>query len=195
MAWSRLDDRFHAHPKIEAAGNAAVGLYSRALSYCSAYSTGGFVSSSWASKAGSRSEIKRLCEVGLWDEVAAGEVRSVTGRKDSGGRTLPDADVTMPVDGYFVPDFLHYNWTKSEAENLRLKRQEAGSKGGFAKAEGVAGATASAEADAWGLATTSRPDPSRPDPNPPHDRQGAGSNGHPPALVPADAGEDSIPWD
>jgi hypothetical protein len=92
----------------------------------------------------------------------------------------------MPSDGYFVRDFLHYNWTKIEAENLRLKRQEAGSAGGKAQAEGVAGATALAGPSD----PTSRPDPSHRT-SPPETAADAGGGWD--GVVPDDAGEDDIP--
>lgn len=168
MSWTRLDDGFWGHPKIEAAGNAATGLFARSLSYCGAYSTGGFVPASWAQRIGTPAEVKALVRVGLWEKVAAGDVREVTGRRDSGGRSLPDAVVTMPAEGYFIPDFLHFNWTKSEVENLRLKRREAGRVGGYAKAGATAHAKAGATADELaGAEASARHAPTRPVPTRP----------------------------
>ena len=41
MSWVRLDDAFHSHPKVRAAGDRAVGAYVRALCYANAYRTAG----------------------------------------------------------------------------------------------------------------------------------------------------------
>jgi hypothetical protein len=43
MPWFRIDDTFAFHPKVLAAGNAAVGAWVRLGSYCAAHLTDGFV--------------------------------------------------------------------------------------------------------------------------------------------------------
>ena len=130
MSWARLDDGFHSHSKVLAAGNAAVGLYVRALAYCAGYATDGFVAKAVAESFGVRKELEQLCAVGLWERVAAGEIRTVCERVDGIGQALPDVDVAMPGEGYFVADFLHFNPTKSESESLRERRRESGRAGG-----------------------------------------------------------------
>lgn len=119
MPWGKLDDRFHSHPKVEAAGNAAVGAYCRALSFCAAYHTNGFVSAAQARKFGSPKELERLCVSGLWTAVKHGETVTVSGRRDSGRRALPDVVVVAPEDGFFIPDFLHFHPTREESERHR----------------------------------------------------------------------------
>ena len=140
MSWARLDDRFHSHPKVLAAGNAGAGLYCRALSYCADYGTYGFVPKAWAKMAGTTAECTRLTDAGLWVAVVAGEARDVVKRKDTGGRKRDDVTVVMPADGYFVPDFLHFSMTREEWAEIKRKRAEAGSKGGQGKADAQADA-------------------------------------------------------
>lgn len=134
MSWARIDDRFHSHPKVVAAGNAAVGVYARALAYCAGYATDGFVAKAVAESFGSRKELEQLCAVGLWAKVEAGEVQTVRERIDGLGQALGDVVVVMPAEGYFVADFLHFNPTKAETDELRERRRESGRLGGQRRA-------------------------------------------------------------
>jgi hypothetical protein len=43
MPWFRLDDSFHSHPKVIAAGNEAVGLFIRCGTYAAQHLTDGFI--------------------------------------------------------------------------------------------------------------------------------------------------------
>jgi hypothetical protein len=43
MAWTRLDDSFYDHPKAARTSLAAIGLWTKALSYCARHLTDGFV--------------------------------------------------------------------------------------------------------------------------------------------------------
>jgi hypothetical protein len=43
MAWNRLDDSFYDHPKAARTSLAAIGLWTKALSYCARHLTDGFV--------------------------------------------------------------------------------------------------------------------------------------------------------
>jgi hypothetical protein len=43
MSWAHVDDKLFSHPKTIRAGNEAMGVWVRALSYCQAYLTDGFV--------------------------------------------------------------------------------------------------------------------------------------------------------
>ena len=72
MPWVRLDDKFHANPKVMTAGNAAVGLYARALSYCGDLLTDGFVPKAWATANGTRALESKLEACGLWIRVEGG---------------------------------------------------------------------------------------------------------------------------
>ena len=146
MSWVKLDDQFHSHPKVIACGNEAAGVYARSLAYCGAYYTDGFVSRKQAATFAPTRVLKRVTEAGLWEEVEPGESRTVTGRRDSGNRTLPNVTITFCYYGYFIEDFLHHNPTRDEAEAARAKRRAAGSKGGSTS---QADTQADAQANAW----------------------------------------------
>lgn len=98
-----LDD-FHSNPKVIAAGNEAAGVYARALSYCGAYLTDGFIPGGWAlgAAAGRRKALTRLIEVGLWVEEG---------------------------DGYRIPDYLDLNRSKAEVVEHHEAKARAGKKG------------------------------------------------------------------
>ena len=142
MSWVKLDDAFHAHPKVTRAGNVGAGVYVRALSFCGAYYTDGFISRADAAGIGKTAELKRVTDAELWEEVRPGESRTVTGRRDSGNRPLPDVTLVFNTYGFFIADYLQHNLTKDEVRVAREKRRAAGSKGGQANAQ------ANAQADA-----------------------------------------------
>lgn len=159
MSWVKLDDQFHSHPKVIAAGNEAAGVYARSLAYCGAYYTDGFVSRKQATTFAPTRVLKKVTQAGFWEEVEPGETRTVTGRRDSGNRPLPDVTVTFSYYGFFIDDFLHHNPTREEADEARAKRRAAGSKGGSSS---QANAQADAQADAKQILKQTSPDQSRP---------------------------------
>lgn len=125
MSWARLDDRFPWHPKVLAAGNAAIGLWVRCLVHCCAHATQGFVEDAMAKRMGTTRELQAVTDAKLWVRVAGGETCTVTGRRDSGKRPLPDVTVTMPGPGYWIRDFLHYHWRDEGASATERKPQTA----------------------------------------------------------------------
>lgn len=72
MVWFRIDDAFDDHPKALAAGNAALGLWTRCGAYSSRYLLDGFVPDGVARAKGTRAEIGRLIAAGLWHPVEGG---------------------------------------------------------------------------------------------------------------------------
>lgn len=72
MPWFRLDDSFHSHPKVIAAGNEAVGLYVRCGTYAADHTTDGFVSKSIVLLYGSEALAARLVDAGLWHRTRGG---------------------------------------------------------------------------------------------------------------------------
>jgi hypothetical protein len=72
MVWFKVDDRFHQHPKVRTAGNAAIGLWIRCGTYCSQYETDGFVPRNVADSYGTRVQIDKLIRAGLWVPVNGG---------------------------------------------------------------------------------------------------------------------------
>lgn len=110
MPWGRLDDKFWSHPKVLAAGNEAIGVFARLVSYCCDQGTEGVVSEHIAWMVGGKdmlTAVGKLVDVGLL-EVA-------------------------PGGGWRVHDFGEWNPTATAAakrrEELSQKRREAGKKG------------------------------------------------------------------
>ena len=134
MTWLKIDDGFHCHPKVEAVGNAAAGLYVRCLAYCSQHSTDGFVPDSIAKRYGTGTQIARVSAANLW--------RKVDG-------------------GYMVDDFLDFNPSAEKVQRIRKERAEAGRLGGIKSGETR---RSKSEANASGLVeprpVPSRPVPS-----------------------------------
>lgn len=93
--WLKIDDKFHDHPKVVAAGNAAVGLWVRCASYSADYELDGFIPETTARQVSEHyTQMRRLNRVGLW----------------------------VPTEGGFhLPDFLEYN---PSAEEVRDRRKQ-----------------------------------------------------------------------
>lgn len=66
MPWFNVEDDFYFHRKTIAAGNAAIGLWTRAGSWSMATLTDGEIPAEMARSLGTTKEIKRLLDVGLW---------------------------------------------------------------------------------------------------------------------------------
>lgn len=100
MPWFKIDDGFHCHPKALAAGNAAVGLWTRLGAYCSDQLTDGFVPDAIARSYGTRTELQRLIDVRMIDR----------GDHDAYGT------------GYWLHDYLDFN---PSADKVREERAAA----------------------------------------------------------------------
>ena len=74
MAWFKVDDTLHSHPKVRRAGAAAVGVWAAAGSYCMAYKTDGKVPAWWLDSWGKTglTAARKLVEVELWVETSDG---------------------------------------------------------------------------------------------------------------------------
>jgi hypothetical protein len=68
MTWTKLSDTFYDDPKVLAAGNEAVGLHARALTYCARHLTDGLVPKEMARQLGKPSAIQTLLDTGFWRE-------------------------------------------------------------------------------------------------------------------------------
>lgn len=71
MSWHRVDDDFYAHPKVQAAGVEAIGLWTLAASWSCKYLTGGLLTKQnlvCLDPTGFADKAKRLVESGLWIE-------------------------------------------------------------------------------------------------------------------------------
>ena len=97
MAWVRIDDQFHGHPKVRAAWEAepaAVGLEVVALSHAAAYLTDGYVDEifvrSWFRSSGRRRRaVNALVDTGLWIPNGSGwQIHDYLEYNDSRERVL-----------------------------------------------------------------------------------------------------------
>lgn len=71
--WFKVDDNLALHPKVIAAGNAAMGLWVRAGAYCAQQLTDGFVPDHIVTAlGGTRNQVRKLVEVGLWSKAKGG---------------------------------------------------------------------------------------------------------------------------
>src|SRR4051794_35615620 len=97
--WTRLEDSFYDHPKVMAAGNEALGLYVRGLTYCSRHLTDGLIPKRMAQQLadGNPEAIDALLAAKLW--AASG-------------------------DNYRIPRYLDYHPTREEYEKTREERRK-----------------------------------------------------------------------
>lgn len=72
MPWFKVDDGLAFHAKTVAAGNAAMGLWVRAGSWCSQQLTDGHIPLHMVKQLGRVSEAERLVTAGLWDTTGDG---------------------------------------------------------------------------------------------------------------------------
>lgn len=72
MPWFRLDDSFHSHPKVIAAGNEAIGLYVRCGTWLAAHQAGEFIPRDIAAQHGSSTAADQLVRAGLWQRARRG---------------------------------------------------------------------------------------------------------------------------
>ncbi len=68
MPWFKVDDNLAFHAKVVMAGNAAMGLWVRAGAWSMQQLTDGRIPVQIARQIGTRTEIKRLIDAGLWAE-------------------------------------------------------------------------------------------------------------------------------
>lgn len=72
MTWFKVDDNLSFHRKVVAAGNASMGLWVRAGSWCAQHLTDGFIPDEMISILGTPAQRAKLIKVGLWLEVDDG---------------------------------------------------------------------------------------------------------------------------
>lgn len=110
MAWFKIDDSSHMHPKIVKAGNAALGLWVRAGAYSAQHLTEGTVPAVVARQYGTAPQARKLVTVGLWHEH---------------GHTCPRCP-QPPVGDFMVHDFFEggRNSTRAQVEANRAAAAE-----------------------------------------------------------------------
>jgi hypothetical protein len=166
MAWFRMDDKFASHPKVLAAGNAAVGLWARCGTFASDQLTDGHVPGELASMYGKASEVRRLVAAGLWHQH---------------GHTC-DHEHCGPVakGDYLIHDYLDYNPSRLEVLAERAaaaERQKRAREAAKSQRESRRDIHRDSSRESQGSSTVSHgpPDPTRPEsssnsqdpPNPP----------------------------
>lgn len=105
MSWFKVGDRVHAHPKVLAAGNSALGLWTRCGSWSSDHLTDGFVPTEIVKNYGSRRDRERLLLVGMLEPGTHGQYGA----------------------GYLVHDYLECNPSRLTvlAERAKTARRKA----------------------------------------------------------------------
>jgi hypothetical protein len=106
MPWFRLDDSFHSHPKVIAAGNEAVGLFVRCGTYAAEHTTDGIIA-------------EEIAE--LYGASATGSRRNPgTGKPETLAETLVRTGLWHRVRrGWTIHDYLDYNPSKKAVEKER----------------------------------------------------------------------------
>lgn len=113
MPWAKIDDQLSFHPKTIQAGNEAMGVWVRALSYACQHLTDGFISNQFVVALNGEQSAVRLVDAGLW----------------------------IPAEGGFVfKDFHDYqpssDSTKNRRDELARQRSEAGKRGALTRWNG-----------------------------------------------------------
>ena len=72
MPYFPVDDDMPFHPKVLAAGNEAIGMWTRAGALCKKHTTGGFVSDATVTVLGGSKLASRLVLAGLWVQADGG---------------------------------------------------------------------------------------------------------------------------
>jgi len=128
MPWFRLDDSFHSHPKVIAAGNEAIGLYVRCGTYAAEHLTDGFIPEDIAV---------------LYGASDTGSRRNPgTGKPETLAETLVRTKLWRRARaGWRMRDYLDYNPSKKAVDNgrranaTRQRRWQAGRRNGVSDAD------------------------------------------------------------
>jgi hypothetical protein len=72
VTWFKVDDNLAFHAKVVQAGNAAMGMWVRAGSWCAQQLTDGFVPDHMVGTLGTKGQAKALVEAGLWHREGKG---------------------------------------------------------------------------------------------------------------------------
>jgi hypothetical protein len=157
VVWFRADDTLAFNAAVVRAGNAAMGLWLRAGTWCAQQLTDGHVPRHIAATLGSPAQMKRLVEAGLWHETET---------------------------GFLFHEWNASNPTRAEVENRRQSeakkksafRQRRAGQDGVSPGDSPVDSPGDSPVDSPGDSPVSRPDPTRPvleePPSPPADAGG-----------------------
>jgi hypothetical protein len=172
MTWAKLSDTLHTHPKTDAAGLEALGLWAVCMSWSSYILTNGFVPTATLHRLANGARAGNHLAAKL---VSAGFFHEASSPCPMGHAHCDLLRVSAP--GWRFHDWSDYNPTKEEVEQDRARRSESGRRGGQksgevrAKQTGSTGfASASAENEPP-IPSRTRPDP-REEEKPPTGVQG-----------------------
>lgn len=128
MAWVKLDDHFDDHPKVVRAGPLGMALFVAGLCYCNRNLTDGFIPVA---------QVPRLINLdGLYVKAS--------GKDGSTERPDPYQIAEWLVEcrlwehahgGYRIHDYLKYQPSREEVDQIRELRRQAGRLGGLARAK------------------------------------------------------------
>lgn len=154
MPWFKIDDGFHCHPKVFAAGTPAVGLYVRCGSWAAQQTSEGIVPKQVARLYGTPRMIKALIDAGLWHQAG------------HGCESCPELD----ANSYAIHQYLDRNPSRVEVESVRKLKSARQQKWREGKRNTQANEGAPAGVDADVDASTrehgdAAPSPARPSPS------------------------------
>jgi len=110
VAWARIDDNFFSHPKVRRAGKDAVIFYMAALCHSNCYVTEGFIAD---------------------DVLELIGIQSFQNDPKPSADKLTECGLFIRVEGgYQIHDFLEYNYSRQQINDIKAKRAEAGRQGG-----------------------------------------------------------------
>lgn len=155
MSWFKIDDGFHCHPKVFAAGTPAVGLYVRCGSWAAQQVTDGVIPRQIAKLYGTPRMIKALIDAGLWHQAGHG----------------CESCTEVDSNSYLIHQYLERNPSRVETELARESKTKRQQKWREGKKKQQASADEAPPVDGDVDASTSRhgdaaPVPTRPDPSP-----------------------------
>lgn len=116
VTWIKMDDRFPDDPKVAALTDGAYRLWTTGIAYCSRHLTDGKIAEQVIGRWGVKHPDRAASEL-----VAGGLWRS-------------------NANGYEVVNYLKFQRSREQIEDLKVKRAEAGSRGGRASASSKQGA-------------------------------------------------------
>lgn len=154
MSWFKIDDGFHCHPKVFAAGTPAVGLYVRCGSWAAQQVTDGVIPKHVAKMYGTPRMIKALIDAGLWHQ-----------RGHNCG-SCPELD----ANSYVIHQYLERNPSRVDTELARKAKSERQQRWREGKKKPQANEESAPDVDGDVDASTGRhgdaaPDPARPVPS------------------------------
>jgi hypothetical protein len=143
MSWGKVDDNLAFHPKVVAAGNAAMGLWVRAMSWSAQQLTDGFVPKEIALTLGTAAQAKRLVTAGLWSTMN-----------------------TRDFCGFQFHEWEHYQPTREDVLRRRSEgtERQRRSREKRSQSQDVTRDNYVTDGGSHGPVTTTRPGPSRPVP-------------------------------